>query len=105
MKARLSETKNIDEVDFKGWTGLHWALVRERSEIIVLLLELGADPNRPTASGRIPLNIAMRSGQANAVKLLLAAGADPKQADIDGKTPLMVGKVGKYPDLVKLLSI
>jgi ankyrin repeat protein len=104
VHARLAETQDIDEVDFKGWTGLHWALVREVPEVISLLLDAGADPAKPTDTGRIPLNIAMRSGQGDAVKLLLKAGADPTQADSDGKTPLMVGRDGKYPDLVKLLA-
>jgi ankyrin repeat protein len=104
VRLRIAETTDIDEIDFKGWTGLHWALVREVPEVISLLLELGADPNRPTDSGRIPLNIAMRSGQSDAVKLLLNAGANAQQADIDGKTPLMVGRDGKYPELTKLLD-
>jgi ankyrin repeat protein len=102
--ARIAETAEIDEIDFKGWTGLHWALVREVPALIGLLLESGADPNHPTDSGRIPLNIAMRSGQGDAVKLLLNAGANAQQADIDGKTPLMVGREGKYPELTKLLD-
>jgi|TARA_B110000263_G_scaffold85477_1_gene74633 ankyrin repeat protein len=104
IRQRIADSNDIDEFDFKGWTGLHWALVREVPEVISLLLELGADPNRPTDSGRIPLNIAMRSGQGDAVKLLLNAGANAQQADIDGKTPLMVGRDGKYPELTKLLD-
>ena len=104
IRQRIADSNDIDEFDFKGWTGLHWALVREVPEVISLLLELGADPNRPTDSGRIPLNIAMRSGQGDAVKLLLNAGANAQQADIDGKTPLMVGRDGKYPELTKLLN-
>jgi|TARA_B110000116_G_scaffold130409_1_gene113224 ankyrin repeat protein len=104
IRQRIADSNDIDEFDFKGWTGLHWALVREVPEVISLLLELGADPNRPTHSGRIPLNIAMRSGQGDAVKLLLNAGANAQQADIDGKTPLMVGRDGKYPELTKLLD-
>ncbi len=103
VKARLAEVDDIDEVDFKGWTGLHWALVREVPEVIALLLESGAEPNKPTGTGRIPLNIAMRSGQGDAVRMLLAAGADPERADSDGKTPLVVGLVGKYPELVAIL--
>ena len=103
VRKRLGETDDIDEVDFKGWTGLHWALVREVPEVIELLLESGADPNKPTGTGRLSLNIAMRSGQSDAVRLLLAAGADPEQADTDGKTPLMVGRAGKYPELVAIL--
>ncbi|MBT3555194.1 MAG: ankyrin repeat domain-containing protein [Chloroflexi bacterium] len=101
---RIADASNIDEIDFKGWTGLHWALVREVTDVIVLLLESGADPNRATGSGRIPLNIAMRSGQGDAVKLLLNAGANTDLADIDGKTPLMVGTSGKYPELTRLLA-
>ncbi|GEM_PF-778429 len=103
VRARLAEADDIDEVDFKGWTGLHWALVREVTDVIALLLDAGADPNKPTGTGRISLNIAMRSGQGDAVRLLLEAGADPEQADTDGKTPLMVGRAGKYPGLVAIL--
>ncbi|MBT4125017.1 MAG: ankyrin repeat domain-containing protein [Chloroflexi bacterium] len=95
---------DIDEVDFKGWSGLHWALVREIPEVIKLMLDSGAGPNFPTGTGRLPLNIAMRSGQGDAVKMLLKAGADSEAADSDGKTPHMVGIAGKYPELVKLLT-
>jgi len=104
VRACFADGAPVDEVDFKGWSGLHWALVREVADVIALLLDSGADPNMPTGTGRLPLNIAMRSGQGDAVKLLLAAGADPKRADIDGKTPAMVGRDGKYPELVKLLE-
>ncbi len=104
IETRIADTSDIDEVDFKGWSGLHWALVREVSAIIALLLDSGANPNLPTETGRLPLNIAMRSGQADAVKMLLAAGADPEAADSDGKTARMVGMAGKYPGLVKLLD-
>ena len=104
VRLRIAETTDIDEIDFKGWTGLHWALVREVPEVIALLLESGADPNRATGTGRIPLNIAIRSGQGDAVTLLLNAGANVDLADIDGKTPLMVGRLSKYPELTKLLE-
>jgi len=103
--SRLNESGvEIDEVDFKGWSGLHWALVREVPDVIKLMLDSGANPNLATGTGRLPLNIAMRSGQGDAVRMLLAAGADPEAADIDGKTPRMVGMAGKYPELVKLLA-
>lgn len=104
ITVRLNETEvDIDEVDFKAWSGLHWALVREVPDVIKLLLDSGANPNLATGTGRLPLNIAMRSGQGDAVQLLLEAGADPEAADSDGKTPHMVGMAGKYPELVKIL--
>ena len=104
IRQRIADANDIDELDFKGWTGLHWALVREVSEVIALLLESGADPNLATGTGRIPLNIAVRSGQGDAVMLLLNAGANANIADIDGKTPLMVSRLGKYPELTKLFK-
>jgi uncharacterized protein len=104
VKSRLEETTDIDEVDFKGWSGLHWALVREVDAVIDLLLDSGANPNLPTGTGRIPLIIALRSGQADAVKLLLKAGADPNLRDGDGRTPIEAAKEGRYPELVKVLD-
>jgi len=104
VKSRLVETADIDEVDFKGWSGLHWALVREVDAVIALLLNSGANPNLPTGTGRTPLVIALRSGQAEAVKLLLEAGADPNQADGDGRTPAEAAMEGRYPDLGRLLD-
>ena len=104
VKSRLGEITDVDEVDFKGWSGLHWALVREVDAVINLLLDSGANPNLPTGTGRIPLIIALRSGQADAVKLLLKAGADPNQRDGDGRTPIEAARDGRYPELVKLLD-
>ena len=34
VRSRLADIDDVDEVDFKGWTGLHWALVRELSVVI-----------------------------------------------------------------------
>jgi hypothetical protein len=36
VNSRLVTTVDIDEVDFKGWSGLHWALVREVLAVIAL---------------------------------------------------------------------
>ena len=104
VKSRLAETADIDEVDFKGWSGLHWALVREVDAVIALLLNSGANPNLPTGTGRIPLIIALRSGQVDAVKLLLEAGADPNRPDGDGRTPAGAAREGHYPELGRLLD-
>ena len=104
VKSRVEETADMDEVDFKGWSGLHWALVREVPDVIALLLDSGANPNLPTTTGRIPLVIALRGGQPDAVLLLLKAGADPNQVDGDGRTPIEAARDGRYPELVNVLE-
>ncbi|MEE8046573.1 MAG: ankyrin repeat domain-containing protein, partial [Dehalococcoidia bacterium] len=73
-------------------------------EVVVLLLASGADPNKPTGTGRLPLVIAIRSGQGDVVKLLLEAGADPERADSDGQTPRMACRAGVYPEMLKILD-
>jgi hypothetical protein len=63
---------------------LHHAIVRGRSTtIIAMLLDAGADPNKPSSSwdvGRRPLALAARSGHLAAYELLAARGAT---ADLD----------------------
>lgn len=104
IRERIAEADDVDEIDFKGWSGLHWALVREVTDVLAMLLDAGANANLATGTGRLPLNIAMRSGQGDAVRLLVAAGADVDRADVDGRTPRMVGRDGKYPELVAMLG-
>jgi ankyrin repeat protein len=73
-------------------------------DVAKLLLENGADPNRPyvklvpprqaqgninVAAGSTPLYRAVRAVDLAAVKLLVEAGASPSQAIKDGSTPLM----------------
>jgi ankyrin repeat protein len=62
-----------------GSTPLAWAAGErktDRSEVIRLLLEAGADANAHGFNGRAPLEAAASSGRPEHVKLLLEAGAD-----------------------------
>lgn len=47
------------------------------TELGVLLLEAGADPNLPDSIGRTPLHGAVETGRVDLVRALLAHGADP----------------------------
>jgi cytohesin len=87
-----------------GETPLHHALVArssDRSPLVKLLLEHGADPNARTkpgissfnyggdlrTRGETPLHRAAAYSSAETIKLLLAAGADPAIRDINGDSP------------------
>ncbi|HCI86999.1 MAG TPA: hypothetical protein DHV68_09155 [Dehalococcoidia bacterium] len=104
IQSRIDQVSDIDEADFKGWSGLHWALVRELPEVIKLLLDSGADPNLPTGAGHIPLNIAIRSGQFESTQMLLTAGADFDREDSEGNTPKALAAIWQCRKISKLFS-
>lgn len=51
VKSRLVTTTDFDEVDFKGWSGLHWALVREVPDFIAC--EAGSPMGSPSIWTRV----------------------------------------------------
>ena len=55
---------------------------------VKMLLELGADANKETPSGIVPLHSAAWYGKADIIPLLLAHNADVNYADKKGWTPL-----------------
>jgi ankyrin repeat protein len=60
-----------------GWSPLIWAARAGRVEVMTLLLDAGADPNRrDTRQGWTPLMHAQHARQRSAAQLLLRRGAD-----------------------------
>lgn len=67
---------------------LHQAILRNRTEIALLLLESGADPSEPERSQRTPLHLAVERNSLPLVEALLARKARPDERDRIGWTPL-----------------
>lgn len=67
---------------------LEQALLRKKTDIVLLLLEAGADTNTTNASKRTPLHLAIERNLPEAVTALLKAGANPDARDQAGWTPL-----------------
>lgn len=72
----------IDHVNRLGWTALLEAVILgdggpAHTQIVRLLLDAGADPNKPDAQGVSPLAHARQRQQAEVAALLQRAGARP----------------------------
>jgi len=80
----------LDETD-EGETALHWAVSRQHTEIVTMLLGAGANPNVPDNDGYTPLHDVVEMGDCPPARTmreaLLAAGADPSRREKNGRTP------------------
>jgi ankyrin repeat protein len=83
------------EADVYRGTALAWAAACGRTESILRLVALGADPNQRTTfggpdhgEGATALHLAAQTGDLGAIRTLLDAGADPGLEDaLHGGTP------------------
>lgn len=93
---------------FVAYTALEWAVMRDRDEIVVLLLENGTDPNQ-MFDERLPsaLHLAVVLGRRpTIIKILLQAQADLENRNSKGWTPLkfsLMQEEGINSEVVSLL--
>lgn len=91
------EWRAADAVDESGRTLLDLAVGLGRADIVQVLLEYGADADKPSR-GRTPLETAAASGECLIAELLLANGATPAGSDA-----LHVAAAAGHNDVLKLL--
>ncbi len=84
--------KNLDS---GGFTPLLYAARENCLECVDVLLEHGADIDRPDPDGVSPLNLAIMNANWDLAKKLIDAGADVNEWDIFGEAPLYTA-VGLY---------
>ena len=86
-----------------GWTPLIWATRAGRIEVMTLLLDAGADPNRrDSRQAWTPLMHAQHVKQDGAARLLLARGADGT-AGADGTSPLEMASLDNDVEMLRAL--
>ena len=90
LKAELAADPASANLDAPAsMTPLGFALGLKNVEVVRVLLEGGADPNKPFSQARThPLQAAAAHSLDEAVDLLLARGADVNGKDVDGETAL-----------------
>jgi ankyrin repeat protein len=69
----LGVSPNVDLQN--GWTPLGWAVSWNKEEVALLLIERGADVNRPILGRYAPLRLARLRGMKAAAKLMEEKGA------------------------------
>ncbi len=69
----LSEGRDVNEADETGGTGLLWAAILGRADVVrILLARKGVEVNKADASGCTALFVASNNGHVEVVRLLLA---------------------------------
>lgn len=88
-----------------GHTPLHRAAQEGHAEVVLYLLEMGADISRTDRRGHTPLHLASVQGHLAVVRHLMAHGANPDLPDLRGMTPLhLAATAGSLPVLVYLVE-
>merc|ERR1712008_225187 len=79
------EREGWHSVKFRsGYTLLHWAASKGRSDFCSHFLCLGAQPRSRDASGRTPFDCAIQAGHSGVAELLLCAGAKVSEEAVHG---------------------
>ncbi len=87
-----------------GHTPLHRAAQEGHAEVVLYLLETGADIHRTDRRGHTPLHLAAAQGHLAVVRHLMAYGAQPDLPDPRGMTPLHLAATGSLPVLAYLVE-
>ena len=80
---------------------LNMAARRGNSSKMRVLLDAGADPNDKNRWGLTPLHFAADSGRDDAIRLLLEAGADPTLTNLRGERPSQMSRNPKIKELLE----
>ena len=85
-------------------TALHWSALKDNADAARLLIDAGADVNRPKiGSQETALHIAAERGSIETATLLFRMGADIEARTETGATPLLIAAGSDRVDVAKLL--
>ncbi|HET9045577.1 MAG TPA: ankyrin repeat domain-containing protein [Casimicrobiaceae bacterium] len=107
LEGRLDIAKKLRArgaaIDYKGWTPLSYAATGGHDNVVVWLLDQGANVNAESANGTTPLMMAVREGRGSTVELLVKRGADVNHRNENGVSALDWAKRGNERAMEELL--
>ena len=108
IKTLINIGANIEAIDpiYHGWTPLHWAVVRNNMEIVLMLLENGADLDASDHFNDSTLHWAIQKDNCQMSELLLKCGVSLGKRNVDGNNALeySLQKREKGIDFFKIMS-
>ena len=103
QKLKTRDIDVLNSYDDSGMAPLHIAVKNNEAELVGLLLEYGADPNKRDMNGNTPIVRAVEQNNPKIVLLLLEEGADLKKTDSDNQAILKIADDKKSDKCVDIL--
>lgn len=104
VKALLEENpESVNTRNEYGTTPLFLATMRGKVEIMMLLINKGADVRAKNSNGFTALDTAVYSGNKQAVELLITNGADVNTKSKPGTTPLLFSITRGHKEVLDIL--
>ena len=94
----------LEDVDHYKNTALHIASKMGNLDLVVLLLDLGADMEAKNIVEQTPICSAIRYGNLSVFNYLLKKGASLNLIDVEKNSPIQIACIGKNKSTLKMLS-
>jgi len=103
VRSMVERGMNINEAFERSRTPLMYAVINARAEIVVYLLEKGADMEARDIDGDTAIMYASSGGDSIIVDFLIEKGADVNVINLAGKTALLSAARQGFKDVVNML--
>lgn len=101
----LKTGRDVNKYTFKGYSALHFSATNGQREMVRMLLDFGAEPERQSDENSqvTPLILAAQTGHKEVVAMLLAEDVDINKQTGKGASALMFASANGHSTVVELL--